>query len=143
MKDKNPYSKLFLQASTGILLLSCIIFSFVTLYGEWHDPIDSNLKLSSAVPNTPEICIKDISNLHSSNTILIGYHLQREMDIKINLYTVNGRFIDSLWNGQKEKGDHSVLWNGINSRGNIVLLKQLIVRFESDSEIATKLFLTS
>jgi flagellar hook assembly protein FlgD len=52
------------------------------------------------------------------NTI-IEYHLPELSDVKIAVFDVMGREIDVLLDKErKEKGEHSITWDGTDKRGN-------------------------
>ena len=65
------------------------------------------------------------------NTI-IEYHLPEMSDVRIAVFDLMGREINILVNKErKEKGAHSVTWNGIDKRGNRIPAGIYFVRMEA------------
>ena len=46
--------------------------------------------------------------------------LNQPKKISLQIYDINGRLIKTLYSGFKEQGNHSFIWNGRNSKNNLV-----------------------
>jgi len=64
------------------------------------------------------------------NTI-IEYHLPEMSDVRVVVFDLMGREINVLIEERKEKGEHSVTWNGRDKIGNRIPVGVYIVRMEA------------
>jgi hypothetical protein len=62
-------------------------------------------------------------------TTTIKYYLSKDFNITIDILNVNGEKINTLFSGVQSPGLHSIVWNGINSRGQIAVSGIYFVRF--------------
>ena len=60
------------------------------------------------------------------------------MDISINIYDVNGIFVNRIINGTKNPGRRSVVWNGINFNGKKVSSGIYFYELRSSENIIAK-----
>ncbi len=55
-------------------------------------------------------------------TTTISYELNELSDISINIYDLNGKIVESLFNGYKNEGTHSIVWEANNLSSGTYLL---------------------
>ena len=58
--------------------------------------------------------------------------------ITLNIYDMTGRLVNTLVDGHLEKGYHSVIWDGIDSKGNAVSSGMYIYALQGESLSITK-----
>ncbi len=53
-----------------------------------------------------------------NSEVQVNYKLDRETDVKVNVYDIKGNLVRRLTRGRKEKGKHSLRWNAtVNGTG--------------------------
>jgi hypothetical protein len=50
----------------------------------------------------------------------INYSLKENTKVSLNIYNIKGQLVKVLVNDFQDAGEHSVIWNGIDSNGNRV-----------------------
>jgi hypothetical protein len=65
----------------------------------------------------------------------ISFSLRERSDVKLEIYDLNGRLIKDLVRGQKEAGAYSIIWNGINFRGEKVASGNYIYKLSINTGI--------
>lgn len=76
----------------------------------------------SAIDDESGIVIRN-PNLHANYpnpfnpTTTLTFELPKQMKVKLVIYDVLGREVNTLVNGDQKAGVHSVIWNGTNKRG--------------------------
>jgi len=74
---------------------------------------------------------------------LISFSLPADQEMTLGVYSVRGRLVQSLLQGQQPAGVHRVLWNGRDSRGQAVASGVYFYRLETGGEVLTgKMMLT-
>lgn len=68
----------------------------------------------------------------------IEFQLFNSQKVKLNIYNVSGKLIRTLIDDVKEKGTHSLYWNGCDTRGNNVACGVYFVNLETDDCVMTK-----
>jgi len=81
-------------------------------------------KLNSSVSVENEIIPMEIQFSNYPNpfnpTTKIQYSIKERSNIRIDVYNLKGHPVKSLFNGQQDAGDHSVVWNGKDDNANNV-----------------------
>jgi len=77
---------------------------------EWHGPVTAYFKI---------IVASDIVSVipSSKGKVKINYIVGNPSQTRIELYDLSGRRIETLLDGKKEAGKHSLIWNGGMSNG--------------------------
>jgi flagellar hook assembly protein FlgD len=86
-----------------------------------NDEIVSDLSVKSAYPNPFN---------PSTN---IEYSISQSGNVKIAIYDVAGRQVDVLSNEYQSDGNHSVVWNAINSPSGIYY-----IQIQADNDVHTQ-----
>ena len=55
-----------------------------------------------------------------NSSTIVTYYLPKPNEIRIDVYSVSGQEVQTLYSGLKDAGEHRVVWNGKNMHGNIV-----------------------
>ena len=63
----------------------------------------------------------------------ISYEISREGNVHLGIYNLNGQLIETLVNGHKASGNHSMMWNGDGMSSGLYFYK---LSFEG--EVLTK-----
>ena len=71
-------------------------------------------------------------------TTTINYTMNRAGDANLSVYNVKGQLVNTLVNGNKEAGHHSIVWDGTDSRGNDVPSGIYFYRFTTGNHVETK-----
>ena len=119
-----------LYDGTCLLAMDCLIIEMGSGRQFEEDdsgdaPASTSVSLGSAVPNP------------FNPVTRISYYVPREMSVKLNVYDVKGRLVDTLVSGVSSVGEHTVQWqaNGLASGiyfyrlevGNFVQTKKMIL----------------
>ncbi|MCK5332189.1 MAG: metallophosphoesterase, partial [Candidatus Marinimicrobia bacterium] len=81
-----------------------------------------DLGLDHSSPETVPIefgLYQNYPNPFNSST-LMKYDIPEDCHIKLNIYDLKGRFINSVVNGYQPAGKHELIWNGLNFNGSRV-----------------------
>jgi len=72
------------------------------------------------IPVSPEqfSISQNFPNPFNSSTT-INFNLSAKQNVKISIFDFSGNLIKTLIDGESHKGDHLIVWNGINEVGNI------------------------
>jgi hypothetical protein len=107
-------------------------FTFVPEGGSAGIPTDVRIsgvsRLSAAKPNP----FRDETE--------IGYNMKKGGMAEIIVYDVLGRSIRSLFSGFAGAGDHSVVWDGRDSRGKRVAPGAYLFQLRTDDVVETRKF---
>lgn len=68
----------------------------------------------------------------------ITFTLPRESDVKLSIYNVKGQKVKSLVNSRFTKGQHSILWNGLDNNNSDVSSGIYFYKLETDSKTISK-----
>lgn len=71
-------------------------------------------------------------------TTTISYTIPRTGEAKLAIYNVKGQLVNTLVNEVKDFGEHKVVWNGTDSRGNNVPSGIYFYRFTTNDHVETK-----
>ena len=69
---------------------------------------------------------------------VINYSLPYVSDVKLNVYDMNGRRVNSLINQIQEAGTHSITWNAKDFRGNAISAGVYLYKLEADGRVFTE-----
>ncbi|MDP8202537.1 MAG: T9SS type A sorting domain-containing protein, partial [Candidatus Tenebribacter burtonii] len=68
-----------------------------------------------------------INNIQLSNypnpfnpTTTISFSIQNDSEVNLSIYNIKGQKINTLAHNEFTKGNHSVIWNGIDENNNLV-----------------------
>ena len=70
-------------------------------------------------------------------TTTINYTMPRTGEAKLSIYNVKGQLVNTLVNGVKDFGEHKVVWNGTDSKGNNVPSGIYFYRFSTGNHVET------
>ena len=73
-----------------------------------------------------------------SENIRIEFSLLDKMNLTLNVYTFQGHLIKRLTNGIKEKGKHSIIWDGSDMNGKKVAPGIYLVRLRSGKHVLSR-----
>ena len=68
----------------------------------------------------------------------ISYSLHTESLVNISIYNIRGQLIKTIVNETKESGNHSVVWNGVDTHSNNVSSGIYFYKMETDQSIEVK-----
>lgn len=77
---------------------------------EWNGPVSVTFK-----KNVDPVTLSIVPTGNSK--VKVNYTIENSGDIEIELYNLTGRKIATLYDGRKNRGKHSLTWNGIMNRG--------------------------
>jgi hypothetical protein len=69
---------------------------------------------------------------------VINYSLPYKTDVKLNVYDMNGRRVNSLINQDQEAGIHSITWNAKDFRGNAISAGVYLYKLEAGGKVFTE-----
>lgn len=88
---------------------------------------------------TPAIKLLDQNFPNPFNpSTTISYTMNNTGDAKLAIYNVKGQLVNTLVNGTKEAGKHSVVWNGTDSKGKDVPSGIYFYRLTTGKHVETK-----
>ena len=70
-----------------------------------------------------------------NRSVSIRYDIPLDSKIKLNVFNINGKHINTLFNGRTHAGTHSMLWNGLDKNGNMVSSGTYIVLLQANNFI--------
>ena len=70
-----------------------------------------------------------------NRSVSIRYDIPLDSKIKLNIFNINGKHINTLFNGRTHAGTHSMSWNGLDKNGNIVSSGTYIVLLQANNFI--------
>ncbi|MCK5686523.1 T9SS type A sorting domain-containing protein, partial [bacterium] len=53
----------------------------------------------------------------------INFSLNNAADVSVQVYDINGRFVDTVYDGYKEAGSYNMDWNGANFASGVYVVK--------------------
>ena len=68
----------------------------------------------------------------------IRFFLKEATDVSIEVYDLRGRLVKSLFDGKREAGLHSVVWNGVEQNGETLPSGIYFYSISTDQKIFTK-----
>lgn len=71
-------------------------------------------------------------------TTLIQYALKENVNVKITVYDILGRVVKTLVNEYQDAGYKSVMWDGLNEKGNHVSSGLYIYKIEAGNFVDSK-----
>jgi hypothetical protein len=89
-------------------------------------PVVENFRLGPVSPNP------------FTNGTVIGFSLAEAADVEIDIYSVNGRLVRSIFAGRADAGAHNAAWDGCDSRGSRVARGVYFCRMEVQGFSATE-----
>ncbi|MBN1154650.1 T9SS type A sorting domain-containing protein [candidate division KSB1 bacterium] len=92
--------------------------------GRRTEPV--NFSLNPSYPNP----------FNSSTTI--SYQLDRSAFLELTIFAVTGELVCQLVNQLQEKGKYSIVWNGTNTRGEIIRTGVYVLMMKTDDGLQTQ-----
>lgn len=80
----------------------------VSVYNNSYSNLPSGFDLKQNYPNP----------FNPSTTI--SYSLNKDSDVIIRIFDLSGKLISTLLNNYQTNGEHTIIWNGTDNRGNKV-----------------------
>lgn len=108
------------------------VTSYSAIAGEACLPEETSISVS-AVPGS-DLQAYRISGVYPNPfnpTTKIGFSLAQAAPVRIEVFSVDGRLVRTLFSGQKDSGDHEVFWDGRNDSGNEVASGQYFCQLTS------------
>ena len=89
-----------------------------------HNVLNNNFTLAQNYPNP-----------FNSSTV-ISYQLSTDSQVNLCIYDISGKIVLNLVNRKESAGNHSVVWNGKDDRGNVVSLGVYFYRLETNGNLS-------
>lgn len=77
-----------------------------------------SLGLTNLINEKIEVLVSPNPNRGDVN---ISYHLGKETKVKIDLYSIEGKFLNTIFEGEQSEGDQKVNWNASNYSNGMYL----------------------
>ena len=92
-----------------------------------------------SLPELPEIFVlsQNVPNPFNPTT-RIEYALPEAGDIRLDVYTIQGQLVRTLYEGLQKAGHHQVLWDGRNATGARVSSGIYLYRIQASQNVVTK-----
>jgi flagellar hook assembly protein FlgD len=68
----------------------------------------------------------------------ISFDLPNDINVRVEIFDINGRKIHTLVNEPKESGTHHVIWNGEDDRGTSVASGVYVYRIQAGDFVQSK-----
>jgi hypothetical protein len=92
--------------------------------GWYVDDVELKIDNFTSIVNADRVAYKWHLSQNYPNpfnpTTTIRFELQKDTEVLINIYNSIGQRINTLVNGQRDKGHHAIVWNGKDDRGQTV-----------------------
>jgi hypothetical protein len=69
---------------------------------------------------------------------VIEYTLDKEEQVSVSIFNINGKEVRSLVDDKQKAGTHSVIWNGTDKNGKQVPSGAYLYNITSDSQVSTE-----
>ncbi len=101
-------------------------------------PVTMNVTSTSAAFGLPNVVtlMGNYPNPFNPQT-LINFSLPTDQQVRLNVYSVNGRLVRSLLNGAQPAGVHRVVWDGKNNQGQSSASGVYFYRLNAGAEVFT------
>ena len=76
--------------------------------------------------------------INQSDRVSIRFSLPADQNVKIAIYDLSGRIVNSLVNGSFSAGEHQIYWNLKDNSGEQVQGGNYFIRFDADNNTTTK-----
>ncbi len=86
-------------------------------------PVPSGMTLETALPNP------------FNPRTQIRFSLLRPMSVRLTIHDMQGRLVASLFQGHREAGEHSIRWNGTDTRGKHAASGVYLISLSSGAEV--------
>lgn len=101
---------------------------------EWMD--NELLSIQTEMCLIPEqFSMKPLYPNPFNRSVSIRYDIPLDSKIKLNVFNINGKHINTLFNGRTHAGTHSMSWNGVDKNGNVVSSGTYIVLLQANNFI--------
>ena len=126
--------------------------SFITTGGAWGAYADGEIMIRAiVVPGADnDDNVAPALKLAASNypnpfnpTTTISYSVPTNGMTSVKIFNLKGQLINTLVNGDKTAGDHTVVWKGIDASGNSVASGLYFMRVENNGKAVTRKMLLS
>ncbi len=95
--------------------------------------------VESGAPTAPtEFALADNYPNPFNPQTTIEYSLQKADHVAVNVYSLNGRLVQTLVNGYQSAGTHSVVFNGVDNAGNVLSSGVYFYTLTSGNQTITK-----
>ena len=68
----------------------------------------------------------------------LSFMLAQPGDVRLQIYSVQGRLVATLVNGELAAGRHDVTWHGLDDSGRAVASGAYIVRLDADGDTQSR-----
>ena len=92
------------------------------LYNIYGQSITHDFTLDNHISLIDEFKVNDIYPNPFNPNLNINFNLSIYSNVSINIYDLNGRIVDVLYNDQLNYGEHNFVWNASNFSSGIYLL---------------------
>ncbi|MCK4328814.1 T9SS type A sorting domain-containing protein [candidate division WOR-3 bacterium] len=128
-------SDLYLDPNTGDIYAACFYLGGENVGGVFR-------RVPASINEEPAIfsnrCSLHIASNPSSDIVIVKFQIQARSSLNLSIYNINGRKIRTLFNGVKNSGAYSVIWDGRDDTGKKVSSGAYFVRFEAGDYHATR-----
>lgn len=124
-RNKNQLIQFQIPINAKLLSLSTKQINYNSS-GSNDDLIDLDKVLNNAYPNP-----------FNSQTS-ISFNLLKTDNVQIEVYNIRGQLVKTLFAGQKYAGNHQIIWNGTDNKGNLVTGGIYFYKLKLDSYVNTK-----
>lgn len=135
------------------------IFTLTYVAGTTVSPINSEIMITTNDPANPVVTIAVSLTAGTSNDdgiaavinnlsgnypnpfnpeTTIRFSIKDSGKVKLNIYNLKGQLVRSLINGNLNAGNHHIVWNGKDDRGNNVSSGMYLYRMETENYSASK-----
>lgn len=121
----------WLAPGAGLVQRDVITFAGPRRYRliSFLSPVDIDSEQSSALPQQFQLQ-QNFPNPFNPSTS-IRFELPSSSKITLTVFDLNGRMVKSLYEGEHESGDHSMLWAGDDQQGVLVAAGIYVCRLET------------
>jgi flagellar hook assembly protein FlgD len=68
-----------------------------------------------------------------NNQLFINFNAEKETNLAILIYDINGKLVNTLYNSKASAGEHAIFWNGKNNAGIDMEAGIYIVQFNTST----------
>ena len=86
----------------------------------WRDTQDTSSISIKNIESSKKFAFKILQN---NNNSVIKFYLPNSGKIKLQVFKANGRLAETLIDGHKQAGSHSIKWNGGRRKSGVYLIR--------------------
>ena len=83
------------------------------------------------------IIYQNFPNPFNPNTT-IKYELEEDCNVLVNIYNISGNLVNTIQNGYRVNGSHTIQWNGTDRHGNLVPAGIYLYQLKAGDFVQTK-----